>query len=351
MKRISIITLLLLLLSCGKDTETQSTTIDGEYHGTLILNNGNWGGNDSNISIVNIEDGSVIPDAFYRANGLRLGDLGQDIICVGECIYIAVNGSQAIFITDKELKIIKRIDTEINGTRLSPRAFTTDGKMVYVSFYEGFVGRIMPETFETSFVEVGANPDGIDVCNGRLYTADSGGMAYPDYNNTVSVISLDTFKCVDKITVNLNPVKIAAYADKVYILSYGDYAANPPMIQVYDTENGTLEALGYEFVSSMARGEDGLLYILCAGYDEDWSQLPGKVMVHDMKNNIAVGEFIKDSTILDNAYSISAASDGNIYVGCSDYKTSGDVYIFDTSGTLLHKIDSHGFNPIIVETI
>ena len=47
-----------------------------------------------------------------------------------------------------------------------------------------------------------------------------------------------------------------------------------------------------------------------------------------------------------NAYSISAASDGYIYVGCSDYVNTGDVYVLTSAGTLHDKFDSQGLNPV-----
>ena len=65
-----------------------------------------------------------------------------------------------------------------------------------------------------------------------------------------------------------------------------------------------------------------------------------------MARNLPLGAFVTDGTILPKAYSISAASDGYIYVGCSDYVTTGDVYVLTSSGTFHDKFDSQGLNPI-----
>ena len=336
-----------ILSSCepmGDDGGDMSATVV-----TFILNNGTWGGNDSEICVFNPLDGSCVPDAFSAANGQKLGDLAQDILRLNDEIYIAVSGSQTIFVTDTKLKIKTRINAEHDGARLSPRALTSDGKKIYVSYYEGFVGEISPKDHSWRLTQVGPNPEGLDICRDRLYVADSGGMAFPDYGSTISIVSLSDFTRTDTLEVNVNPVKVAAYDHRVYIFSYGDYAAVPALLQVYDTSDGSLKTLEYDSVSSMAEGEDGILYLLCCGHDEHWNTLPGHILMHDMSTDTPLGEFVTDGTELPNAYSISAAADGNIYVGCSDYITTGEVCVFSKEGRLLHRFDSGGFNPIAAE--
>ena len=338
---------MLVLSSCepmGEDGRDKPATI-----GTFILNNGTWGGNDSEICVFNPLDGSCIPDAFSAANGQKLGELAQDILRLNDEVYIAVSGSQTIFVTDTKLKIKTRINAEHDGARLSPRALTSDGKKIYVSYYEGFVGEISPENHSCRLTKVGPNPEGLDICGNRLYVADSGGMAFPNYGSTISIVSLSDFTRTDTLEVNVNPVKVAAYDDRVYIFSYGDYTAVPPLLQVYDTSDGSLKTLEYDSVSSMAEGEDGILYLLCCGLDEHWNTLPGLILMHDMSTDTPLGEFVTDGTELPNAYSISAAADGNIYVGCSDYITTGEVCVFSKEGRLLHRFDSGGINPIAAE--
>ena len=65
-----------------------------------------------------------------------------------------------------------------------------------------------------------------------------------------------------------------------------------------------------------------------------------------MKANKSLGAFVTDGTLLPNAYSISVARDGYVYVGCSDYVNTGDVYVFTSDGKLHDKFDSQGLNPL-----
>ena len=110
----------------------------------LILNNGNWGSNDSNIAVYDIKSGALTANAFQKTNDMNLGDLGQDILAVGDEVYIAVNGSQLVFVADKDLMVKKTIVAEADGNRLSPRCLTKGEGKIYVTYYEGYLGEIDP---------------------------------------------------------------------------------------------------------------------------------------------------------------------------------------------------------------
>ena len=344
-KLFAALCLVLALYSCDKSSKDDITPPVGP--GTYVLNNGNWGSNDANIGVYYPSTKTYVTDAFYSANGQKLGDLGQDIIATGESIYIAVNGSKTIFVTDKNLKIKQQINAEKDGARLSPRYFATSGSKVYITYYEGYVGEIS-EDASVRLCSVGPNPDGLAVAGENLYVANSGGMLYPAYNNTVSVVSLSTFEEVSTIEVNVNPAKVEASSDGtyIYVSSFGDYEAIPVKLQVIEASTGEVTDLEYSSVSAIAKGQGDILYILCGGYDNNWNPLPGTVYKHDMKSNTPLGIFVTDGTVLPDAYSISVDKDGYVYVGCSDYKNTGDVYVFTRSGALHDKFDSQGMNPL-----
>ena len=333
----------LALISCENSSKDDTTPVS---FGTYILNNGNWNSNDSNIGIYDPSDKTFSAEAFYAANGQKLGELGQDIIGHGNDVYIAVNGSQTIFVTDKDLKIRQQINVENGGNRLSPRYFTTSESKVYVTYYEGYVGEISSD-YSVKLCQVGQNPEGAAVAGDNLYVANSGGMSYPEYDNTVSVVSTSTFTETSTIDVNVNPAKVEASSDGayVYVSSFGNYADVPAKLQVISVSSGTVTDLEYASVSAIAASDD-ILYILCGGYDENWNPLPGTVYRHDMKKNKTLGSFVTDGTLLPDAYSISVGMDGYVYVGCSDYKNTGDVYVFTSEGKLHDTFDSDGLNPI-----
>lgn len=346
MKKIFAILLgIIAISSCDHDTTEPKKPATS---GTFILNNGNWGDNDSSIGIYDTNGKTYFPDVFSDINGVSLGDLGQDIIIFGDEIYIAVNGSQTIFVTDKFLKIKERINAEKDGERLSPRYFAASGHKIYVSYYEGYVGEIDPATHSVRITETGPNPECMTIAGNKLYVADSGGLMYPSYNNTLSEISLDTFTRTGTYNVGINPVKVVSTSDgaMLYIFSYGDFSSIPSRLQTLDLKSGTISDLGYSSITSIAKGDNDILYILCGGYDSQWNPLPGEIYAHNMAENTMLGKFISDGSSVPDAYSISVASDGHIYVGSSDYRTTGDMYVFTPEGKLYDIFDTQGLNPI-----
>lgn len=62
----------------------------------LILNEGSWGGNNSEISLYNTATGSISNNHFSNNNGRGLGNVAQDAIIYGSKLYIAVSFSNTI---------------------------------------------------------------------------------------------------------------------------------------------------------------------------------------------------------------------------------------------------------------
>lgn len=307
--------------------------------GFYVMNNGNWGDNNANIGIYDTKTKSLAADVFGTVNGKALGDLGQDILVDDENVYIAVNGSKVVFVTDKDLKIKKEIVATEGGNKLSPRYLAKGSKGIYVSYYEGYVGLISADG-SVKVTAVGPNPEGVACVDGKVYVANSGGYLYPTYNNTVSVVDEATFKEVSTITVNTNPATIKACGSKLYLLSLGDYGMIPSMLQCIDATSGTVSTVDCSSPSAIALCDE-TLYALCGGYDAEWKPLPGSVNVFDAKTGTKKTTF---SQTVENAYSISATT-GYVWVGASDYKTNGDMYVFTSDGTLYDKFDTQGLNP------
>ena len=90
----------MVLASC-ENVETPGPVPSLE--GFLLLNNGKMGSNDASIALYNPDTKEVAGDLFFNVNGRRLGDVGQDIVRNGNELYISVNCSQIVFVTDLEL--------------------------------------------------------------------------------------------------------------------------------------------------------------------------------------------------------------------------------------------------------
>lgn len=310
----------------------------------LILNNGNFNSNDANILGYNIETEACVPTFFAATNSRNLGDLGQDIVATenGD-FYIAVNGSQVVFVTDHNLKIKAEIVATEGGAKLSPRYFCVVGDKVYVTYYEGYLGEINTKDNSVRTTPVGNSPEGVAYAGGKLYVANSGGALYPNFEQTVSVVDAKSFKEEKRIDVNLNPQMVVAAPDgkTLYVNSFGNYGDVPAKLQSVSVATGEVRDLEYTDVKGIAAGPADNLLVTTGSYNELW-QVTGTINKYDMKQGAPAGKFVDDAFV--NYYSISY-SNGLVFVGISDYMTNGDVLIYDEQGTLLRKIDAQGLNP------
>lgn len=224
-----------------------------------------------------------------------------------------------------------------------------DGK-VYVSYYNGYVARIDTSTFEIeATVKVGRNPEQLTVCDGKIYVANSGGMDWNTelgYDNTVSVIDVETFSEADRLEVVVNPAVIAAADNGVFLASYGDYGAVP----------GTLQFIGKDGSVSVVEAcpnmteicySNGILYGFFSQYDANWNATI-TYMSYNPANGAVDSPWIKED-FLPVPYKVCTAGD-YVCVTSSDYTNDGDVYAYDNSGKLVYCIPA-GLNPIKVVSV
>lgn len=331
------------LLSCTKPDSGDNGDDSASMASHYILNNGAWKANNASVTLYDAENGTTVQYAFQKANGKALGDLAQDIISCGDDIYIAVNGSQIIFVTDRSLKIKKEIVTKEGETVLSPRYFTHGGGKLYVTYYEGYLAEIDPKTYEVRTTPVGPNPENPLYLDGKIYTADSGGFL-PGYNDKLSVVDAASFEKTGEITVGTNPKYLRAYGNKLYVWTAGNYYDISPKVMCVSLPDGGLSELDYDAPVSIAIDGD-FLYVLSGGYAPDYSLLPGTVHKYDLKTGRDMGNAVTDGTELKQAYSLSA-TDGLIWVGSSDFTGTGCMYAIDASSGKVSTVEA-GVNPEI----
>ena len=57
--------------------------------------------------------------------------------------------------------------------------------------------------------------------------------------------------------------------------------------------------------------------------------------------------FITDGTVVDGAYSLNVnPATGDIYIGTSDYVSTGDMFIFSAEGKKINQLEVSGLNPM-----
>jgi hypothetical protein len=217
----------------------------------FVLNEGQMGSNNASLDVLRVSDKQYITGIWKKMNpdGPGLGDVANDIAVNGDEVWIVVNNSGYV-------EVISALDeTHIASITIpTPRSIAFDDNYAYVSSYsgayityggdwsivgssnpKGHVYRIDKKTKKIvgSAVEVGYQPEGLAVWDGKLYVANSGGFASqlpPDYayEKKVSVIDLENFKVEKSIEVAINLDKV--YSDgqgNIFVTSMGDFYTTP----------------------------------------------------------------------------------------------------------------------------
>ncbi len=333
--------------SQSKDTQTDDTN-KGPVKGFFLLNEGNMGSNKCSLDYYDYETGVYSHNIFEERNpGVvkSLGDVGNDIQIYGERLYAVINCSNLVEVMD--VNTAKHI-----GAVSIPncRYIVFNGGYAYVSSYAGpvkidpnarlgYVAKI--DTAALKVVDtcvVGYQPDGMVIYKDRLYVANSGGYKVPDYDSTVSVIDLNTFKEIKKIDVAINLHRMEIDSDGyIWVSSRGDYYGTPSKTFVIDPKTDrVVESLNTLPNSNMTVCGDSLYIYSC-----DWNYLTGSntvsySIVNTKSRRIESRNFITDGTDRDIKvpYGIAVNPDSRdiIVTDAADYVTSGYVHCYDNSG-------------------
>ncbi len=284
-----------------RDAELTGTTVDLTDVSTnakkvFVLNEGGMGANNSTLDFLRFSDANYVTGAFKKMNpdaGAGLGDVGNDIVVIGNELWMAINNSGIVEV------VSAKDETEIAAIQVpTPRNIAYDGTYAYVTSWagayasgsydeygsytvtdyknpKGQVYRINLRTKKVEeSVEVGYQPEGIACYNGKLYVANSGGISSqlpPDYSydNTVTVIDTKTFKVVKTLDVQINLKSVFSDGKgNIYVTTLGDYWSVHSGVYMIDASDKVKHVSDYVSVAAI---HDGTLYCIGAEEEFDWS--------------------------------------------------------------------------------
>ena len=310
----------LSLAACSKDVvPPKDASLEGDivlmpmginesgYSKLFVLNEGGMGSNNSTLDFMRLKESWYITDAFGKMNpgiAAGLGDVGNDIAVHGRELWIVVNNSGIV-------EVISAADeTEIAAIQVpTPRNIAFDSQYAYVTSWagahangsydkdgnyvitdssnpKGQVYRIDLNTKKVDgSVEVGYQPEGIAYYDGKLYVANSGGISSQlppmySYDNTVSIIDVNTFKVIGSTEVAPNLKSI--YADgngAIFVTTFGNYwdvhtglyvflASNPSNVTLVGTGTAIKPEALHVSCSCIS---DGTVYCIGTEDEYDWS--------------------------------------------------------------------------------
>lgn len=310
-----------------------------------VLSSGGMGSNSSVLLSYDPETKKTI-NLFETANGVKLGDTGQDMIKYGSKIYVSVYNSGLVYVLDKTGK--KLAEFKDDSQKLQPRMLESFNGKVYVTLYDGNIARIDTASLTIDKkVAVGANPEFVKVVNNKVYVANSGGLNWANgYNNTVSILDLDLSNKKD-ITVAVNPVELDVdIYNNLYLISRGNYGDVPNTLQSINTTTDEVKVLDSGRSYSMFAISDKL-YLLNKQYDANYNPSSTFTYWDIASNKVVEQSFITDNTtIADISYVTVEPESGNYYVAAANGSNTGDVYIFSSAGKYISKFDTGSAYPM-----
>lgn len=323
--------------------------------GFYLLNEGNMGSNKASLDYFDLSSGVYHRNIYAQANPTivkELGDVGNDIQIYGSKLYAVINVSNYIEVMDahtaKHIGKIKIPNVRYikfhNGkayasSYVAPVKFDQNARV-------GYVAEIDTGTLEVlRTVNVGYQPEELEIVNNKIYVANSGGYMFPNYDRTVSVIDLETFQEVKKIDVaiNLHRLRLTPY-NELLVSSRGDYYDVPSKLFVIDLETE-------EVTSSidMAVTQLDIIGDLAYIYAVEWSHNTQKNTITygilNVKNKEIVSRnFITDGTeediVIPYGVKVNPIT-GDIYVtDAIDYVSPGTLLCYNKFGKLQWRVDT-----------
>lgn len=352
---VRVICFLLLVASCRDEVEIfkpdiiqtsipEYTDIKGFY----LLNEGNMGSNKSTLDYYNYETGQYARNIFGSANPSvpkEMGDVGNDIKIYGTKLYAVINCSNKIDVLDKyTAKKIGQID--IPNCRYirfyKGYAYVTSyaGPVELNPVYQqkGYVAKVDTTTLKVvDRCLVGFQPDELEIVNKKIYVANSGGYILPNYENTVSVIDIESFTETKRIEVAINLHRLRADTHgNLWVSTRGDYFNSPSRLYWINSNSDQLVDSLDIAVSNFHLDGDSLY--TCA---TEWSYITMQEIitygiVDVAKKEIVTRNFISDGTDLKITlpYGITVNPiTKDIYVtDAKDRVSPGILYCFDKEG-------------------
>ncbi len=358
MKAVSIyiaIIALLWLSACRHDDEIfipervnvstpELTSIDGFY----LLNEGNMGSNKCTLDYYSYADGVYTRNIYGAANPTvpkELGDVGNDLAIYGSRLYAVINCSNKVEVMD--VATCRRIgQVDIPNCRYikfhDGYAYVTSyaGPVVIDPEYEqlGFVAKIDTATMQVvDRCIVGYQPDGLEIVDGKIYVANSGGYRVPNYERRLSVIDVKSFEVEEEIDIDINLQYVCC--DKyggLWVSSRGDYVSSTSRLYCYDVRKRRIVANVDVPVSAMCLDGDSLYIVSNAWSNVTMSSRPSYSIVDVAKKAVVSTDFITDGTSSEIRKPYCVAVNPltkDIYVGDGrNYVNPGYLYCYDRHG-------------------
>lgn len=226
-KLLAALAVALTLGGCMKWDYDEPEQFGARGAGLFITNEGNFQYGNATLSYYDPTTNTVENEVFYRANGMKLGDVAHSMTIRGNVGWLVVNNSHVVFAIDTDtFREIGRIE----GFP-SPRYihFISDTKAYVTQLWSNLIYIVNPATFSiTGTIEV----PGMAEANGSTEQMVSYGkylfVNCWSYQNRLLKIDTETDSVVEQLTLGLQPSALAMDCNqKLWTVTDGGYEDSP----------------------------------------------------------------------------------------------------------------------------
>ena len=346
-----VMLLSLFFAACSDENGEENVIPKREVIGEnlIICNEGNYQSDNGQLSYYDGTVGVLTNKWFRQVNGSKLGDTPNGIIQVNDTlIAIAVNWSNII-------QYIHPDGTACGATENVPnnRRMCADGNYLYITSYAHKCGN---QTFEKGYVakidvrtkqvvatcEVGWEPEGVRLYDGKLYVANTGGYAFSEnhaYETTVQVVDAETMqsiKTIDTGCINLYG-EMSQAGQYLCINSCGDYYNVKPKTVIVDCK--TDEVKTFDFPATYNSTDGDVFYTVGSEFSYNTGEYVYSIKTinpktQEVKDGIfceAITQKIKEITSPYELY-VSPYTKNVYFTDANSYGSAGYLYGYTKEG-------------------
>lgn len=285
LNKLLIILFVLFVTSCV-ETPENNKIISNNSGNILVLSEGLLNQDNSKLQIINLDSNSNNINYFEDINNIKLGDTANDIILVGDFIYIIISNTNKIIKTNKITGLI------INSNLFSKSRFLKHihfNKYIWITdLLNNTVLKLDTNNLQIlNEINVGPGPDGIDSYNNYIFIANSAVGQIRDKEQgarTISVIDINSDTEITKIPCGPNTLDIEIVNNKLYA-SYANFHWSDSIggIIEYGLQNYTkLNEYKTPILSKMQAFNNKLYFINKDGLN--YLDLQNKMIFNEIKN-------------------------------------------------------------------
>ncbi|MBO6534649.1 MAG: T9SS type A sorting domain-containing protein [Balneolaceae bacterium] len=320
-----------------------STSVVGQQtlERVLIGNEGNFGSGNATITAFDFATKTATDGVFLNANGVGLGDVVQSITEIDDQLYIVVNNSQKVVITNPDT--FQQTGQITLGAGSSPREILPIGNnKAYITDLFGnhvLIVDLNTKTVLSDTIKVGRNPDQMLRVNDFVFVANNGFGA----DSTIFKVDITTHTVVDTIIVSRGPASMVLDNEGMLWVVATGYSGD--FDDDFNLIPGTSRPGGVHKINPSTGQVVASIEVSSAGNDLAIVSETNNLYINSggiRRVNLDDLEVVADTLIAGSFYSFNYDAVNNLFftADAKSFTNAGEVRYYSEDGSLVGSFDS-----------